>query len=52
MVATSQELPQEAVYSPSPFHAGEQKIQTLTGAREVSEKLGEHKKRPPILYRY
>lgn len=40
MVATSQELPQEAVYSPSPFHAGEQKIQTLTGAREVSEKLG------------
>lgn len=27
--------------SPSPFHEGEKRVQTLTGAREVSEQLGE-----------
>ena len=41
-MAPNSDLPkQEALSSPSPFHAGEQRVQTLTGAREVSETLGE-----------
>lgn len=44
MVSTAEtgEASKEAV-SASPFHVGEQKMQTLTGARDVSEQLG---KRP------
>ena len=42
-MAPNAEAPQQEVpKSPSPFHAGEQRVQTLTGAREVSETLGEH----------
>ena len=35
--------PSKEAVSASPFHVGEQKMQTLTGARDVSEQLG---KRP------
>ena len=38
MVATSS--PTGAGIGPSPFHSGEQQVQELTGARDISEQLG------------
>ena len=38
MVATSS--PTGAGIGASPFHTGEQQVQELTGAREISEQLG------------